>query len=144
VVNVRPTEVASFTDADQYALHERTTGPAVFAKQLLNAGSEALSSVPPQSGYDVAPRGRVVLFAVVEAGTLKLLVRNEEVFGPVQLIQLPGPPRSGLPSPPAVLNFDTGCEAAWPRLGFVQEALVVTWQERCASGPWKVYARVLR
>jgi hypothetical protein len=42
-------------------------------------------------------------------------------------------------------DLDVSCEAAYPRLGFIENALVVTWQERCApSTTWRIAARVIR
>lgn len=57
-----------------------------------------------------------------------------------------GPPRPGyLPPLPVVLDANPLCEAVYPRLAIVNEALVITWQERCAPATqWKVMARVVR
>lgn len=56
-----------------------------------------------------------------------------------------GPPRAGMPPYPVVLDNDPTCEAAWPQLEFVEDALVIIWQERCAPATqWNVVARVVR
>lgn len=62
------------------------------------------------------------------------------------LVAMAGPPRA-VPLAPGDnrIDLDPSCEAAWPRLSFIEDALVVTWQERCApAARWKVVARVIR
>jgi hypothetical protein len=52
----------------------------------------------------------------------------------------PGPLRGGMPS--TVLNNDPSCIADRPEVGVVDTRFVVAWQERCGTGPWKVYLRM--
>ena len=138
VTHLRFTEATETQNLDPFAMFESSSPPQVFGRPL--GGGANVASLSQGTHYDLIARGRSWVVAVVEAGDLKLITRGETG----NIVQLPGPPRGGLPSPPPVLDYDTACETAWPRLGFVQDALVVTWQERCAAGPWKVYARVLR
>jgi hypothetical protein len=58
----------------------------------------------------------------------------------------PGPPRTGfMPPYPTVLDVNPLCEAAWPSMAFIEDALVIVWQERCAPATqWKVMTRVIR
>ncbi|MBL8933911.1 MAG: hypothetical protein JNM69_05125, partial [Archangium sp.] len=56
-----------------------------------------------------------------------------------------GPPRPGFTTPPVALDVDVLCEAAYPNFAFIEDALVITWQERCAPQTrWKIAARVIR
>ena len=62
------------------------------------------------------------------------------------MVPLAGRPRA-VPLAPGDNRFDldVSCEAAYPRLDFIENALVVTWQERCApSTRWRIAARIIR
>lgn len=89
------------------------------------------------TSYDVLVKSSVTYVAYALDGDLFLIGR-----GPGGMINLPGPTVGSTPA--NVLDFDPSCEAKHPELAEVQEGLVITWQERCAAGPWRVYARFLR
>jgi hypothetical protein len=61
-------------------------------------------------------------------------------FGSAQAF--PGVVRGGVPSP--TLNADPLCTADAPEMLVRGNKLVVSWQERCGTGPWKSYVRVMQ
>jgi hypothetical protein len=98
-------------------------------------------------GSDAVLLGSVSVLAYAQGGTVRLkYISGGAWAGGNGTADLGGPPRTGYSAPyPVPLNADLSCEAAWPRLAFVNETLVVTWQERCAPATqWKVMARVVR
>ena len=106
----------------------------------------ALNSLGPVTGgFDVIHRQDTNIIAVSQGGDLRLYtwVLIEGGGGPTEF---PGPPRT-VPLAPGDnrLDIDTACEAAWPRLALVEDALVVTWQERCgAETTWRVVMRIIQ
>ena len=96
------------------------------------------------SGFAAAGRGAVLYVASVEAGLLRLYQHPWNVTNVPTTFA--GPPRAGFSSPfPEPLNVNLACEAAAPHLAFVEDSLVVTWQERCPpQTEWNVAVRVLR
>lgn len=54
----------------------------------------------------------------------------------------PGVVRGGMPS--GTLNHNPLCVAEAPELSINGNNLIVAWQERCGTGPWKSYVRVMR
>lgn len=122
-------------------LAARTVAPhlAVFER---TGGIRAVNSLGPATGIDVLQRGTIHVVAVAQNGDLRLYADSltNTLMNPME-----GPPRA-VPLAPGDNRFDldVSCEAAWPRLGFIEDALVVTWQERCApSTTWRVAARVI-
>jgi hypothetical protein len=98
--------------------------------------------VPITHGFDVVQRGEFSVFAVAQNGDLRLFwgAFASNTYHPIL-----GPPRA-VPLAPGDERFDLDviCEAAWPRVAFVEDALIVTWQERCAPEPrWRVAVRVI-
>jgi hypothetical protein len=94
------------------------------------------------TGWAYAVRGGLQLVAISINGDVRLLVGPT---GSLTLSDFNGPPRPGFPSPPPPLDVDVLCEAVHPHLAFVEDALVVTWQERCAPQTrWRIAARVIR
>ena len=105
-------------------------------------GVRPLNSLGPPTGFDLIQRGAVHVVAVAQNGDLRLYGDSltNTVMAPID-----GPPRA-VPLAPGDNRFDLDvvCEAAWPRLAFIEDALVVTWQERCApSTAWRIVARVV-
>lgn len=105
-------------------------------------GLRPLNSLGPPTGFDLIQRGAVHVVAVAQNGDLRLYGDSltNTVMAPID-----GPPRA-VPLAPGDNRFDldVACEAAWPRLAFIEDALVVTWQERCApSTAWRIVARVV-
>ncbi|MBL8910678.1 MAG: carboxypeptidase regulatory-like domain-containing protein [Archangium sp.] len=96
---------------------------------------------PVTGGYDFVQRGDFQLLAVSQNGDLRLYAGRASGMSFV-----PGPPRV-VPLAPGDQRFDNdvSCEAAWPRVALMEDALVLTWQERCSpSTRWQVITRVLR
>lgn len=126
---------------DNYFVAQRSVAPyLVVTTPGSFQGSLAQNAVP--TGWDVVRRGYFILYAVAELGDVRLFITGVSNGGP---FVIPGPPRGSLTPPPTALDIDVACEAAWPRLALIDDAIVVTWQERCSSGgPWTVNARILR
>jgi hypothetical protein len=106
-------------------------------------GTRNLNSFGTPTGFDLIQRGQAFVLAVAQNGDLRLYADSltNTVMAPVE-----GPPRA-VPLAPGDNRFDVdvSCEAAYPRLGFIENALVVTWQERCLpSTTWRIVARVIR
>ncbi|MDX2015621.1 MAG: hypothetical protein SFW67_35840 [Myxococcaceae bacterium] len=98
-------------------------------------------------GFDVLTFGNTSFLVSSAGGDVRFrAVRADPLSGGSGFSDFGGPPRSGFSPPfPVMLDATPACEAAWPRFTFVNEALVITWQERCAPATrWKVMARVLR
>lgn len=98
-------------------------------------------------GYDVVTFGNTSFLVYGAGGDVRFrAVRADPLAGGSGFSDFGGPPRSGFSPPfPVMLDATPTCEAAWPRFSFVNEVLVITWQERCAPATqWKVMARVLR
>ncbi|MBL9037884.1 MAG: hypothetical protein JNG84_05145 [Archangium sp.] len=128
------------------AVMQTATGLSVVR---LDSGSNlyALSSTPV-AGFDVADWGQNVYVVYATGGDIRLKTIAGSVWsgaggGPVDF---GGPPRAGFPTPyPLVLDGDPLCEAAWPRMAFIDGVLVVVWQERCSPATqWKIMARLVR
>jgi hypothetical protein len=101
----------------------------------------------PVTGYDAVTFGGAAYVAYAQNGDLRFLVMNGGAFGGASGIRnFGGPPRVGFSAPyPVMLDVNPVCEAAYPRLAFVEDALIITWQERCAPETrWKVMSRVVR
>lgn len=128
------------------AANEQSGGS--FNLQRIDSGGSSLISSVPVTGFDVASWGGHTYIVYGLNGDIRLKTIAASFWsgaggGPVDF---GGPPRSGFMSPyPVVLDADPLCEAAWPQMSFVEEALVITWQERCSpSMRWKVVARTVR
>ena len=93
------------------------------------------------TGFDVVQRGDQQFLVVSQNGDLRMYRGRAS-----SLVAMTGPPRA-VPLPPGDNRFDDdpSCEAVWPRLAFIEDALVLTWQERCSPATrWKIVARVMR
>jgi hypothetical protein len=98
-------------------------------------------------GYDVFTFGSTSFLVFGSGGDVRFqAVRADPLAGGSGFTDFGGPPRPGFSAPfPVMLDTTASCEAAWPRFSFVNEVLVITWQERCAPATrWKVMARVLQ
>ncbi|MCU0694927.1 MAG: carboxypeptidase-like regulatory domain-containing protein [Myxococcaceae bacterium] len=98
-------------------------------------------------GSDVFVFGNTSFLVYGAGGDVRFrAVRADPLAGGSGFSDFGGPPRPGFSPPfPVMLDVTPACEAAWPRFSFVNEVLVITWQERCAPATrWKVMARVLR
>lgn len=90
------------------------------------------------SSFDSLPTSRMYLVALVTAGQLELRYLGNGLTLP----RVAGVTRDG--GAGFSLNADPSCEAARPELATDPWWRVyVTWQERCGSGPWRVYIRAL-
>jgi hypothetical protein len=98
-------------------------------------------------GYDVAQVGGTTFIVYGQAGDVHLKTLPESSFSGagVTFADFGGPPRV-TPQPwTPVLDLDPLCEAAYPRFAFINEVLIVTWQERCTpQTKWQVVARTVR
>lgn len=107
-----------------------------------NGQTRAINTLGPATGgFDLLNRGSVAVLAIAQGGDLRLYYGS--IYSPTEVA---GPPRS-VPLAPGDnrLDLDPSCEAAAPRLAFIEDALVIAWQERCApSTRWKVAVRVMR
>jgi hypothetical protein len=95
-------------------------------------------------GFHAAARGAQLYVASVTNGQLRLY---ESSWAAIQSqTVIPGPPRTGFSPPyPEPLNVNLACEAAAPHLTFLEDSLVITWQERCPpQTQWNVAVRVIR
>lgn len=122
-------------------LAARSVAPHVSVYER-TGGVRPVNSLGPPTGFDLVQRGSIYVVAVAQNGDLRLYADSltNTVMAPVE-----GPPRA-VPLAPGDNRFDldVACEAAWPRLAFIEDALVVTWQERCApSTAWRIAARVI-
>lgn len=121
---------------------ERSTSPQLQAVRLDTSGVNSTIANAGVTGWAYAVRGGLQLVAISINGDVRLLVGPT---GSLTLSDFNGPPRPGFPSPPPPLDVDVLCEAVHPHLAFIEDALVVTWQERCAPQTrWRIAARVIR
>lgn len=99
----------------------------------------ANNHVTSVSSFDALSAHNAYYVAVVSSGQLEL--RAASSASATTWIRIPGPLRAGMPG--FSLNNDTACQADRPELALTEAQIVVTWQERCAGGPWRVYVRAL-
>jgi hypothetical protein len=102
--------------------------------------ASAWSIYPSASTFDLAHLNSVVYVAFVANDDL--LLRSCVYFGGVS--SCPSYTTYLGPSGLQALDANPACSPAHPELSVVRNGLVLTWQERCGGGPWKVYARALR
>lgn len=128
------------------ALVEHSAG--ALGTQRVDAAGQISITAGPVQGWDMAMWGSQLYVVYALAGDIRFKSIAGSVFsgaggGPTDF---GGPPRPGFMAPyPVVLDGDPLCEAAYPQFAFVNEALVITWQERCSPATqWKVMARVVR
>jgi hypothetical protein len=99
-------------------------------------------------GLDLTSFGGAAYLASPQNGDVRLRVARGSFFigAGGGFFDFGGPPRFGSSPPfPVVLDVTTFCEAVYPRFAFVEDALIVTWQERCAPETrWRVMARAIR
>lgn len=96
-------------------------------------------------GYDSVTRGRVIVAVRAENGDIRLSLMTYSQWGGGVDQPFEGPTRPGPPPYTQVLDVNPVCEAAWPRLALVNDAVIVTWQERCAPETrWRVVMRLVR
>jgi hypothetical protein len=122
--------VAARTVAPHLAAFERT------------GGVRTINSLGPPSGFDLVQRGTIHVVAVAQNGDLRLYADS---LTATIMTPLVGPPRA-VPLAPGDNRFDldVSCEAAFPRLALIEDALIIVWQERCApSLTWRIAARVI-
>lgn len=112
-----------------------------------SGGIQAISSTAV-TGYDVTSWGgnSYIVYALngdIRFKTIRGSVWSGAGGGP---LDFGGPARTGYSPPyPVVLDANPACEAAYPSMAFVEEALVITWQERCSpETKWNVVARTVR
>ncbi len=83
--------------------------------------------------YDVVGNyGTANMIATSVNGVLELRYEDTRL--------VPGPLRNGMPS--TMLNNDPSCWADRPELFSLEARMVIAWQERCGSGPWRMYVRL--
>jgi hypothetical protein len=114
----------------------------------VDTGGQQVISASAVTGYDVVSWGGNVYVAYGLNGDIRFRTIAGSVWsgaggGPVDF---GGPPRTGYVAPyPVVLDANPACEAAYPAMAFVEDALVIAWQERCSPAvAWNVVARVVR
>jgi hypothetical protein len=137
VGNGPPLHVEAFRVGAAYGVYR--SGDPTF-----NFSGTAFTSPVPTPWFHAAARGGVLYVAAVESGFLRLY---EHPWTTVATrTPFPGPPRAGFSAPyPFPYNIDLACEAAAPNLTFVEDSLILTWQERCAPQTrWNVAVRVVR
>jgi hypothetical protein len=90
------------------------------------------------SSFDAIINPSIYMVALVIGGQLELRFKGNGLTLP----RVAGVNRNGVPG--FSLNNDPSCEAARPELATTETwGLIVTWQERCGVGPWRVYVRAL-
>jgi hypothetical protein len=90
------------------------------------------------SSFDAIPNPTMFMVALVINGQLEL----RSLGNGLTLPRVAGVPRNGVAG--FSLNNDPACEAARPELAVSETwQIFVTWQERCGTGPWRVYVRAL-
>lgn len=100
-----------------------------------------------ESGWSIYPSAATFDLAHLNGVAWSAFVANDDLFlawcvsttgsaCSIGFVQAPG---GG-----AALDANPVCSPSHPELTVVRSGLVLTWQERCGSGPWKVYARGLR
>jgi hypothetical protein len=128
-------------------LVETTSGLSAFRHDTSIGGASSIIGGGPMQGFDVAFFGGSAYVVYSQAGDIRLRVASGTALGGNGgYIDFGGPPRFGTSPPyPVVLDVTTFCEAVYPRFAFVEDALIVTWQERCAPETrWRVMARTIR
>jgi hypothetical protein len=140
VIGYRPSEDTNVGSLATLAVRSIAPHVQVYERP---GGVRGVNSLGTPTGFDLIQRGQAAVVAVTQNGDLRLYADSltTTVMAPVE-----GPPRA-VPLAPGDNRFDldVSCEAAYPRLGFIENALVVTWQERCApSTTWRIAARVIR
>ena len=135
---------ASCTQELSFVVVERAAAPRLSLVRLDRFGSPStLVSTQSLQGWSAVSRGGLVVVAASIDGDVRLLVTPNA--GSSSMTDFNGPPRVGFPGPQPPLDLDLFCEAAWPHLAFIEDALVVTWQERCAPQTrWRIVTRVIR
>ena len=134
---------AGCNEEDPFAVIERATSPQLVYARLDRFGTSLTLASTGLQGWSMAVRGGISLIAASINGDVRLLIAyNRSGFS---AFDFNGPPRSGFPSPPPPLDVDVFCEAAWPQLAFIEDALAITWQERCSPQTrWRIVTRVIR
>jgi hypothetical protein len=116
--------------------------------QRLDFGGVQNITTTAVTGYELASWGGTILVVYGFNGDIRLKTVAPYTWSGAggTPFDFGGPPRVGFTAPyPVVLDVNPLCEAAWPHMDFVEDALVITWQERCSpSTQWKVMARVVR
>ena len=122
-----------------------TTG--LFLVRVDTGGVQTISTTPVK-GYDMASWGGNVYVVYSSGGDIRFKTIAGSVWsgaggGP---LDFGGPPRPGFSAPyPVALDNDPACEAVYPTMAFVEDALVISWQERCSPATaWNVVARTVR
>jgi hypothetical protein len=108
--------------------------------------SSVVTGATNVQGYDVAQVAGTTYAVYGQAGDIHFKTLSGYAIGNgVGWVDVGGPPRA-TPQPwTPLLDVDPLCEAAYPRFAFINEVLVVTWQERCAPATkWQVVARTVR
>lgn len=128
-----------------YVIVERSTSPQLQVLRIDDFPSTTTVVTANTQGWSFAVRGGMMVLAYSLNGDVRLAVAPYISGGGVVFSDFGGPPRPGFPSPPVPLDLDVLCEAAYPSFAFIEDALVITWQERCAPETrWKIAARVIR
>lgn len=128
-----------------YVVIERSTSPQLQVLRIDDSPSTTTLVGANAQGWAFAIRGGMLVFAFSLNGDVRLSVAPYLSGSPVVFSDFGGPPRPGFTTPPVPLDLDVLCEAAYPNFAFIEDALVVTWQERCAPETrWKIAARVIR
>jgi hypothetical protein len=138
VTFLRPVEENGFLN---FTMSSVATSSTAFGLYSLVGGFQALNALGPATGFDVVDRADVHFIVVAQAGDVRLYLAPGGGF-----FELPGPPRA-VPLAPGDNRLDIvpGCEAAWPRLALIEDALIVTWQERCSpETTWRVAMRIIQ
>ncbi|MDP3231270.1 MAG: hypothetical protein Q8N26_00740 [Myxococcales bacterium] len=131
----------------QFVAVEEGVGPALSLQRIDPPGGNRTFPIGPVQGYDAVSFGETAFLVFSAGGDVRFQwLRYGPLAGGSGFTDFGGPPRVGFTAPyPVMLDATPSCEAAWPRLTIVNEALVITWQERCSPATqWKVMARVLR
>ncbi|GMU58341.1 MAG: hypothetical protein AMXMBFR34_01040 [Myxococcaceae bacterium] len=143
--NVLSVKAVSFDTGSVLGVAHRSTTPVLVLAPLdYSTSARTILSSGTVQGFDAAERGAIFYAVTSENGDIRLRWTSTAILTLAGgLVDFPGPPRSGfMPPYPLALDGDPICEAAWPRLAFIDEALVITWQERCAPATqWKVMTR---
>jgi hypothetical protein len=106
--------------------------------QIRTSNGNVNTAATSVSSFDAIDNPAIFMVALVINGQLEL----RSLGNGLTLPRVAGVSRAGMPG--FSLNNDPSCEAARPELATTEQfQLVVTWQERCAGGPWRVYVRAL-
>jgi hypothetical protein len=118
-----------------------TQRPSGSLDELLFGGvnNAANGVVTGVTSFDAISNWSSVWFVTSAGGLLE--VRYISFGNGTVAFRLAGPQRSGMPSFP--LNNNPSCEAARPEMAMADGRIVVSWQERCGAGPWRIYVRGL-